>query len=53
MNNIRCTDDDHATALHSLALHVDLFFCDRDVEGLRLPENSDANIVFIFAGVSV
>src|SRR3954465_10403805 len=53
MDYIRRTNDDEPTALHSLALHMNLFLCDRDLEVLGFAKNSRTNIVFVLAGVGI
>src|SRR6185437_16819810 len=53
MDYVWGTNDDESAALHALALHMDLFFCDRDIEVLRLAKNTRANIVFVLAGIGV
>lgn len=53
MHYIGRANDDNAAALQSLALHVDLFLGDRDIEVLRLAKNGCANIIFVLAAVGI
>src|SRR4051794_34729450 len=53
MHYVWNSNDDDPAALHPLPLHVDLFFCDRDLKVLSLAENSGTDIGFVLAGVGV